>query len=70
MKIKNSIKFAKELAEAWEHAAERAAEKQSCIQELGEELDDAAGLHVRAGLKAGAWSHDCSTSCNHRTCVC
>lgn len=59
---------AQHLNERWDAAVERAQQEQARATELDAELlNDAAGLHVRAGVRAGGWTHSCS--CDN-TCTC
>lgn len=57
-------KTTQQLADQWQDAAERAKEQAKRVQELAaENLDAAAGLQVKSGVKAGLWGD--SKYCEH-----
>ena len=67
---KNST--ARELQERWTQAVDRAVEDKQAGSELERELlNDAAGLHVQAGVKSGGWTNTCSCGGSCATqCAC
>ncbi|HZQ09491.1 MAG TPA: hypothetical protein VFD70_23130 [Anaerolineae bacterium] len=49
------------LEELWERAIQHAVETMPRATDLGPDLlNHAAGLQVKAGVQAGAWTHTCS----------
>lgn len=53
-----------ELENEWERAVERAAEQEERATQLRrEDLNDAAGLRVKAGVKSGAWTNFTDSGC-------
>lgn len=57
----NEKNIPRKLQEQWARAVERATEDKQDRDELdADRLNHAAGLHVQAGVQAGAWSGDCS----------
>lgn len=68
MKKQNTNKI-QALQTRWDQAAERAAQEASRPQDLGQALNEGAGLHVKSGVEAGGlWG---STSCTcQQTCTC
>lgn len=62
----------RDLQAQWEQAVERASEDRRSDSELeSEALNDAAGLHVQSGVRAGGWTHTCSCGGSCATqCAC
>lgn len=62
------------LEQLWERGVERASEDETRQQPLdAETINHAAGLSVKAGLRAGLWgaTKECTQSCScHGTCTC
>ena len=53
-----------QLASEWERAVARAAEQEPRKEQLSaEDLNDAAGLRVKAGVKSGDWTNFTDSGC-------
>lgn len=54
-----------DLQDQWERAIERAEQETLRPTDLGAELDEGAGLHIKSGVQAGGlWGTTTSCTCN------
>jgi hypothetical protein len=56
------------LKQAWDEGVERAQQESLRTPDLGDLLDQSAGLHVKAGVRAGGWLGDVTG--DKYSCVC
>lgn len=59
------------IEQVWQRAIERALEDDTRAQELGETLNDSAGLAIQSGVKAGrGWGNESALCTDRCTRIC